>query len=59
MFPAHNSCANKKFSRVASRCGDLLRQVVDYEGTVLSEHQSADIDLAWEANARHVCRDYN
>ena len=51
MFPAHNSCTDKKFNRVASRCGDLLRQVVEYEGTVLSAHQRTDIDLGSQRQA--------
>ena len=57
MFSAHNPCTDKIVTRVSSRCGDLLRQLVLYSGTVLSEQQRRDIDLAWEANARHVCGD--
>ena len=59
MFPAHNACTDKIVTRVASCCGDLLRQWVLYSGTVLSEQQKCDIDLAWEANARHLCGDHS
>ena len=59
MFPAHNACTDKKINRVTNRCGCLLRQVVDFEGTELSEQQKRDIDLAWEANARHLCGDHS
>ena len=59
MLPVHHSCTDKKDTRVATRHGDLLRQLVEHEGIVLSEQQRADIDLAWEANARHVCGDHS
>lgn len=46
-FPARNSCTDNTIARIPKHKGELLRQLVQFEGAGLSE----DADLNMEANA--------